>query len=298
MKKNTFIVTLSVISCVTPFIFYFLPPFQEFDLSSSGYLNNFNDFIFQKNYSFAAISITEVIILVLALFVTDYFIRDDIKKRELNEKCIKNINRLRNYLGYIFITWIILYSWLFLNWKFDILTQSKFSKSIVWSLADLLNVLNALFFCFASYFLINPTRYKSELEPLSKKTLLYERKFKFWRSFLILISVTFISISVMERFNIILINGNGVLFLSFWCAMCMLYFTYALSKIGFESDYYVLGPLKFYALLQVMWPILDMKSENYLSEATILVIAFLLKIYFLWLLFTSFRKGKFFKYFR
>jgi len=197
----------------------------------------------------------------------------------------------------LWISWISLYVWMSYKWirEKQLLHAEAFKlhahfSEQSWAIADIINVMSTI--CFAYLFCIMDMKTVSTKENNLQKGTFYNAMLV-----IVLTAACFLMFSILDRFfNIGNLDGAGTLVYSFLTSIAMLYFFGRLDSHLFEAKRSLLAPLYLYAVIQVNWT--NFRSAEFATQGLIIFfVAFLLKIYFFFIVNGWLRNGDFARYF-
>ena len=167
--------------------------------------------------------------------------------------------------------------------------HARFSEQS-WAIADIINVMSTI--CFAYLFCIMDMKTVSTKEKYLPKETFYNTMLV-----IVLTAACFLVFSILDRFfHLGNLDGAGTLVYSFLTSIAMLYFFGRLDSHLFEAKRSLLAPLYLYAVIQVNWT--NFRSAEFATQGLIIFfVAFLLKIYFFFIVNGWLRNGDFARYF-
>ncbi len=200
----------------------------------------------------------------------------------------------RGWLG-IYFSWILLYAWMSFKWSHEnqlalegSTKLSCFSAS-AWAIADVLSLMSTFLF-FYLFNLLDVQKAAGEMSDVYQKISKSLAKLGYLLGGIV-------CFSIIDRFyDLGAFENTGVLIYSLLTALSGLYLFGRLDSHHFNTNRLILAPLYIYALLQMIWSSVNSDASHYIS-ISLFFLAFLLKIYFFFLIIKWLRNGDLERYF-
>ncbi len=278
------------------FVLLILGAFIWRQLTSDTPIPSFNqtDLSYRQNLTIIALFHVGMIALLMVLFYTI----SDGRKAHLSARG-KDVRQgilffQRGWLG-IYFSWLLLYLWLSFKWYYEgqlVLRQDAqlgFFSAASWAVADVLSLASTFLF-FYLFNLLDTRKGKGDMSRVFNKIAASLGK-------LLYLFTVVVCFSILDRFyELGAFENIGVLIYSLLTALSMLYLFGRLDSHHFNTNRLILAPLYIYALLQMVWGSVNSDPNHYLSIA-LFFMAFLLKIYFFFLMTKWLRNGNLERYF-
>jgi hypothetical protein len=191
-------------------------------------------------------------------------------KSELAKKSYEQF--LRGWTA-IWLSWLLLYSWLSVAWGFELSQQSSpIHPSLVWALADLFNVASAVAFLYLFLVMDIPS-------VPSKKDPERSRHFRISFAFVMGVGAAVYIPAVLGRCHLLGLGQSGPTIVSLFAAVAMAYFFGRLDSFHMSVARWALFPLYLYVAIQVIWVNFGDPERAQPARGVFLCLALLLKVY-------------------
>ncbi len=247
------------------------------------------------NHDKFLISILHICTIPILLFF--YYLPSERRRAPMNGFAGMAIKQFElGWLG-LWISWILLYLWLSIKYSVekgyllagDLVSYAQFTPWS-WAVADAVSALSSI--CFFYLFFVMDMKTIS-IDGEKEKS----NQFKRSMIFVILLTTALLSFSIIDQFMLHEAwNNTGTLLYSILTSIAMLYFFARLDSHLFHARRIYLAPLFLYAVIQVNWN--NLPDSSFATKGfAILFLAFLLKIYFFFVINNWLKGGDFERYF-
>ncbi|HEX8376274.1 MAG TPA: hypothetical protein VF602_00550 [Pedobacter sp.] len=215
------------------------------------------------------IALVHVGLIILFIFLQfTYFGKPPADKMPKEDFAKKTFRQFSWGWFFIWVTWLLLYLWLsycggYSGWD-------KNWSSLVWSVADVLNILNsfAFFFCFLVFDTQSVSRgeQKDETKP-------------FWRKVTLITTIGLVlaTLSVLGRYHYFGLDDSGPFLSACYTGLAMAYFFGRLDSFILALPRYMLVPLYLYVIIQAKWVSFGGYEADSLEPAMFFGLALILK---------------------
>ena len=239
--------------------------------------------------------------LLIAIMIPIYFLNQP-KRKIIIEAATQHttLNALRQFnTGWLllWLSWLVLYGWLSFKWWYEMQLlndlNSYFAFSAYsWALADILNVLSAIFF-FYLFFVLDMKSVRGVNQQEGRN-----RRFQYFLSNIIFLSTLVLCFSILDRFlDLSPFEDAGTILYAYLTGIAMLFFFGRLDSHLFDLKRWELGLFYLYGVIQASWSSLE-STDNVILSAAIFLMAFAFKFYLFFKINNWLQRGDFDEYFQ
>ena len=244
--------------------------------------------------------------LLIAIMIPIYFLNQP-KRKILVLETMRHttLNSLRQFnTGWLFLwlSWLILYAWLSFKWWYEIQLLGNeatyFSFSVYsWAIADILNVLSAIFF-FYLFFVLDMKSVSEADQNEQVASTKRNQRFQKFLSNVIFLSTAVLCFSILDRFlNLSPFEDAGTILYAYLTGIAMLFFFGRLDSHLFNLKRWELGMFYLYGVIQASWSSLE-STDYVVLSALIFLMAFAFKFYLFFKINNWLQGGDFDEYFQ